>query len=100
MVPARLFFACNRAPAPTGLSSAAAEHNIQLRRMAEAEPIAAIRAELLAVARQYQQLADGLRTGAAFSTEGETDANRTRAKALVTVLLAGSRLKLEGRHPQ
>ena len=73
MVPARLFFACNRAPAPTGLSSAAAEHNIQLRRMAEAEPIAAIRAELLAVARQYQQLADGLKTGAPFSDEALTE---------------------------
>ena len=45
----------------------------RLRRMAEAEPIAAIRAELLAVARQYEQLADGLRTGAAFSTETEID---------------------------
>jgi len=29
----------------------------RLRRMAEAEPIEAIREELLAVARQYQQLA-------------------------------------------
>ena len=39
----------------------------RLRRMAEAEPIAAIRAELLAVARQYEELADGLKTGAPFS---------------------------------
>jgi hypothetical protein len=41
----------------------------RLRRMAEAEPIDAIRDELLAVARQYQQLADGLRTGAPFTAE-------------------------------
>jgi predicted transposase YbfD/YdcC len=32
----------------------------RLRRMAEAEPIAAIRDELLAVARQYDILAEGL----------------------------------------
>ena len=37
--------------------------------MAEAEPIEAIREELLAVARQYQQLADGLKTGAPFTAE-------------------------------
>jgi hypothetical protein len=41
----------------------------RLRRMAEAEPIKAIREELLAVARQYQQLADGLKTGAPFTAE-------------------------------
>jgi hypothetical protein len=41
----------------------------RLRRMAEAEPVQAIRDELLAVARQYQQLADGLRTGAPFAAE-------------------------------
>ena len=41
----------------------------RLRRMAEAEPIDAIRDELLAVARQYQQLADGLKTGAPFTAE-------------------------------
>ena len=39
----------------------------KLRRMAEAEPIAAIQAELLAIARQYQQLADGPNTGSPFS---------------------------------
>src|SRR5262249_24227722 len=38
----------------------------RLRHVAEAEPIAAIREELLAVARQYQQLADGLKTGEPF----------------------------------
>ena len=36
----------------------------RLRRMPEAEPIDAIRDEFLAVAQQYQQLADGLKTGA------------------------------------
>lgn len=41
----------------------------RLRQMAEVEPIEAIRDELLAVARQYQQLADGLKTGAPFSVE-------------------------------
>ncbi|MBV8890528.1 MAG: hypothetical protein JO266_00880 [Acidobacteria bacterium] len=41
----------------------------RLRRMAQAEPIGAIQAELLAVARQYQQLADGLKTGAPFTDE-------------------------------
>ena len=41
----------------------------RLRRMAEAEPIDAIRDELLAVARQYQQLADGLKTGAPFTAD-------------------------------
>ena len=44
----------------------------RLRRMAEAEPIAAIQAELLAMARQYQQLADGLKTGAPFSVEASS----------------------------
>ena len=39
----------------------------RLRSMAEAEPT--IREELLAVARQYQQLADGLKTGAPFTAE-------------------------------
>lgn len=38
----------------------------RLRRMAAREPIEAIRVELLAVAQQYQQLADDLRTGAPF----------------------------------
>jgi hypothetical protein len=37
--------------------------------MAEAEPIEAVRNELLAVARQYQNLADGLKTGAPFTAE-------------------------------
>jgi hypothetical protein len=41
----------------------------RLRHMADAEPIDAIRDELLAVARQYQQLADGLKTGAPFTAE-------------------------------
>jgi len=41
----------------------------RLRRMAQAEPIGAIQAELLAVARQYQQLADGPKTGAPFTDE-------------------------------
>jgi hypothetical protein len=41
----------------------------RLRSMAEAEPIEIIREELLAVARQYQQLADGLKTGAPFTAE-------------------------------
>jgi len=41
----------------------------RLRRMAEAEPIEAVRNELLAVARQYQQLADCLKTGAPFTAE-------------------------------
>ena len=41
----------------------------RLRRMAEAEPIEAIRDELLAVARQYENLADGLKTGAPFTAE-------------------------------
>ena len=41
--------------------------------MAEAEPVAAIQAELLAVARQYQQLADGLKTGAPFADEVLTE---------------------------
>ena len=41
----------------------------RLRRMAEAEPIEAIREELLAVARQYQKLSDGLKTGAPFTAE-------------------------------
>jgi len=41
----------------------------RLRRVAAGEPIEAIRVELLAVAQQYQQLADGLKTGAPFSTE-------------------------------
>jgi hypothetical protein len=41
--------------------------------MAEAEPIEAIRVELLAVARQYQQLADGLKTGCAFIVDAERD---------------------------
>ena len=45
----------------------------RLRRMAEAEPIAAIRAELLATARQYQRLADGLKTGAPFKTDPESE---------------------------
>ena len=44
----------------------------RLRRMAEAEPIKAIRDELLAVAQQYQQLADGLKTGAPFSDEPDS----------------------------
>jgi len=39
----------------------------RLRRLAGAESIEAIREELLAVARQYQQLADGLKTGAPFT---------------------------------
>ena len=38
----------------------------RLRRMAEAEPIEAVRNELLAVARQYDILAEGLKTGAPF----------------------------------
>ena len=37
--------------------------------MAETEPIEAIREKLLAVARQYQQLADGLKTGAPFTAD-------------------------------
>lgn len=41
----------------------------RLRCMADAEPIEAIRDELLATARQYQQLADGLKTGAPFIPE-------------------------------
>jgi hypothetical protein len=41
----------------------------RLRRLAEAEPIAAIRDELLAVARQYESLAEGLKTGAPFIAE-------------------------------
>ena len=41
----------------------------RLRRLAEAEPIEAVRNELLAVARHYQQLADGLKTGAPFTAE-------------------------------
>jgi len=41
----------------------------RLRRMAEAEPIKAVRNELLAIARQYQNLADGLKTGAPFTAE-------------------------------
>ena len=41
----------------------------RLRRMAEAEPIETIREELLAVARQYQQMADGPKTGAPFTAE-------------------------------
>jgi hypothetical protein len=41
--------------------------------MAETEPIAAIRCELLVVARQYQQLADGLKTGAPFADDVLTE---------------------------
>ena len=41
----------------------------RLCRMAQAEPVPEIRAELLAVARQYQQLADGLETGSPFTVE-------------------------------
>jgi len=41
----------------------------RLRRMAAAETIATIRDKLLAVAQQYQQLADGLKTGAPFAAE-------------------------------
>jgi hypothetical protein len=37
--------------------------------MAEAEPIEAIRDELLAVARQYDNLAEGLKSGAPFVPE-------------------------------
>jgi hypothetical protein len=37
--------------------------------IAEAEPMTATRNELLAVARQYQNLADGLKTGAPFTAE-------------------------------
>ena len=37
--------------------------------MAEAEPIEAVRNELLAGARQYQDLADSLKTGAPFTAE-------------------------------
>jgi hypothetical protein len=41
----------------------------RLRRMAAAETIATIRDKLLAVAQQYQQLADALKTGAPFAAE-------------------------------
>jgi len=41
----------------------------RLRSIAYAEPIEAIRDELLAVALQYQQLSDGLKTGAPFTSE-------------------------------
>ena len=37
--------------------------------MTQAEPITAIRAELLTVARQYQQLANGLKIRVPFSVE-------------------------------
>jgi len=39
----------------------------RLRQMAEIEPIEAIRDELLAVARQYDNLAEGLKSGAPFA---------------------------------
>jgi hypothetical protein len=39
----------------------------RLRQMAETEPIEAIRDELLAVARQYDNLAEGLKSGAPFA---------------------------------
>ena len=41
----------------------------RLRQMADAEPIEAIRDELLAVARQYDNLAEGLKSGAPFAIE-------------------------------
>jgi hypothetical protein len=48
----------------------------RLRRMAEAELIEDIRVELLAVAQQYQRLADGLKTGAPFIAEVWSDRRR------------------------
>jgi hypothetical protein len=41
----------------------------RLRRMAEAEPVTAIREELLPIAQQYENLANGLKTGAPFVVE-------------------------------
>ena len=41
----------------------------RVRRMAETEPIKAIRDELLAVARQYDNLAEGLKSGAPFVSQ-------------------------------
>ena len=55
-------------PIPQRIAHYQSEAN-RLRRMAEVEPIEAIRDELLAVARQYENLADGLRTGAPFTAE-------------------------------
>jgi hypothetical protein len=55
-------------PIPQRIAQSESEAD-RLRRMPEAEPIDAIRDELLAVAQQYQQLADGLKTGAPFTAE-------------------------------
>jgi hypothetical protein len=64
------FVGCSNAnsiPAdPGGIAQYQNEAN-RLRRMAETEPIQAIRDELLAVARQYDNLAEGLKTGAPFA---------------------------------
>ena len=52
-------------PIPLRMAQYQNEAN-RLRRMAESEPIEAIRDELLAVARQYDHLAEGLKSGAPF----------------------------------
>ena len=57
-------------PIPQRIAHYQSEAN-RLRRMAEVEPIEAIRVELLTVARQYQQLAEALKTGAPLSTEDQ-----------------------------
>jgi len=55
-------------PIPLRIAQYQNEAN-RLRQMAEAEPIEAIRDELLAVARQYDNLAEGLKSGAPFILE-------------------------------
>ena len=55
-------------PIPLRIAQYQNEAN-RLRQMAEAEPIEAIRDELLAVARQYDNLAEGLKSGAPFVSQ-------------------------------
>ena len=55
-------------PIPVRIAQYQNEAN-RLCQMAEAEPIEAIRDELLAVARQYDNLAEGLKSGAPFVSQ-------------------------------
>jgi hypothetical protein len=66
------FVGCSRCKRYRGRSRSGAHYQNEanrLRQMAEAEPIEAIRDELLAVARQYDNLAEGLKSGAPFAIE-------------------------------
>jgi len=55
-------------PIPLRIAQYQNEAN-RLCQMAEDEPIEAIRDELLAVARQYDNLAEGLKSGAPFVSQ-------------------------------